>query len=121
MNETELRSVLDRHDVEFIPDRPRSVAEQIRLFRDASLIIGPHGAGFTNLLWCAPRTKIIELFHGGYHPPYYYYLATMLGQSYACWISEREYLPRSHLSCQYRNMYVPPEDLSLCLAGYDPE
>ena len=37
-----------------------SVADQIALFRKARLVFGPHGAGFTNLLFCAPGTVVIE-------------------------------------------------------------
>ena len=35
--------------------------EQIYLFNQASVIIGAHGAAFTNLIFCKPDTKIIEL------------------------------------------------------------
>ena len=35
--------------------------KQIYLFNQASVIIGAHGAAFTNLLFCKPRTKIIEI------------------------------------------------------------
>ena len=32
------------------------------LFRDAEIIIAPHGGGLANLVFCAPGTKVIELF-----------------------------------------------------------
>ncbi len=38
-----------------------SFKEQIRLFSNAKIIIGPHGAAFTNLVFCRPGTKIIEI------------------------------------------------------------
>lgn len=38
-----------------------SVAEQVRLFEDTELIVGPHGAGLTNLLY-ATDTTVVELF-----------------------------------------------------------
>ncbi len=35
--------------------------KQIYLFNQASVIIGAHGAAFTNLIFCKPKTKIIEI------------------------------------------------------------
>ena len=37
------------------------MADQILLFQSAEFIIGPHGAGLANLLFCEPGTKVIEL------------------------------------------------------------
>ena len=39
-----------------------SLADQITLFSEAEAVVGPHGAGFTNLIWCAPDTKVLEFF-----------------------------------------------------------
>jgi len=33
---------------------------QIHLFHNAKIIIGPHGAAFANLAFCKPKTKVIE-------------------------------------------------------------
>ena len=38
-----------------------SFFEQIYLFNNAKIIIGAHGAAFTNLAFCKPNTKIIEI------------------------------------------------------------
>lgn len=38
-----------------------SFDEQIKLFYNAKLIIGSHGAGLTNLMFCRPSTRIIEI------------------------------------------------------------
>ena len=35
--------------------------KQINFFRNAKIIIGPHGAGFANLVFCKKKTKIIEI------------------------------------------------------------
>lgn len=39
-----------------------SVAEQAKIFSSAEMIISPHGAGLTNLIFSKPGTKVIELF-----------------------------------------------------------
>jgi len=38
-----------------------SFKKQINLFNNASIICGPHGASFTNIVFCRPGTKIIEI------------------------------------------------------------
>jgi hypothetical protein len=45
-----------RYDLEAMP-----VAEQIRLFFQAACVVGPHGAGLTNLTFCRPGTKVVEI------------------------------------------------------------
>ena len=35
--------------------------EQIYLFNNAKIIIGPHGAAFSNIIFCKPKTNIIEI------------------------------------------------------------
>jgi hypothetical protein len=39
-----------------------SVAEQIMLFAQAEIVVGEQGSGLTNVLFCRPQTKVIELF-----------------------------------------------------------
>ncbi|HUC79676.1 MAG TPA: glycosyltransferase family 61 protein [Flavisolibacter sp.] len=36
--------------------------EKARLFYDAECIIGPHGGGFTNLLFCSAGCKVVDIF-----------------------------------------------------------
>jgi hypothetical protein len=43
-----------------------TVAEQARLFDEASHIIAPHGAGLTNILFCRPGTILLELHMDSY-------------------------------------------------------
>jgi capsular polysaccharide biosynthesis protein len=38
-----------------------TLTEQIRVFREASLVVGPHGAGLTNIVFCEPGTIVYEL------------------------------------------------------------
>ena len=38
-----------------------SFADQVVLFNNAKEIIGLHGAAFANLVFCKPKTKIIEM------------------------------------------------------------
>ncbi len=48
------------------------VADQIRLFRDAEVVISAHGAGLTNLIYCKTDTAILELLpENGWKPPHF--------------------------------------------------
>lgn len=38
-----------------------TLESHIELFNSASLIIGPHGAGFSNIIYCRERTPIVEI------------------------------------------------------------
>ena len=38
-----------------------TIKEQIKVFAEATHILAAHGAGLTNLLWCAKGTKVIEI------------------------------------------------------------
>jgi len=40
-----------------------TLSEQVKLFKQASHVLAPHGAGLVNTLWCQPGTKIFELQH----------------------------------------------------------
>ncbi|MES2375227.1 MAG: glycosyltransferase family 61 protein [Bacteroidota bacterium] len=81
-NEAEVIKVLKEFNFDIIEDTPKSVAEQITLYKNAKVIIGPHGASYTNIINCQPGTILIELFPAGYYPDYFRSLSTSLGLQY---------------------------------------
>lgn len=83
-NQDEVINLVSQYGFEIIPDTYRTVDEQIRLFREAAVIVTPHGAGLANLIWCNPGTRVIEFFNGSYHRPTFYYLSSLLGLRYGC-------------------------------------
>lgn len=82
VNEDEVIKVLQEFDFEILEDISRSVDDQIDIFHNASVVVGAHGAAFTNLLWCNPGTKVLEFFNSGYTPPFYYFLSQLLDLEY---------------------------------------
>lgn len=60
-----------------------SIEEQIHLFHDAEIVVAPHGAGLTNLIF-SPPIPVIELFSTPWIIPHFYYLAQSLGHNYEC-------------------------------------
>jgi len=81
-NEAYLFALLDRSGFEFIPDNSRALADQIRLFAEASHIVAPHGAALANLIWSSPETRILELANSRYSPDYFKVLAFECGMTY---------------------------------------
>lgn len=57
--------------------------EQMRLLACAAVVAGPHGAGFANLVFCAPGTKVIELLPDELHRPLYGRVASATGCTHA--------------------------------------
>ena len=59
-----------------------SVVEQAELMSRAEVVVGVHGAGFTNLTFCKPGTRVVEIF-GDYIVPCYWALSGVAGLRYA--------------------------------------
>lgn len=60
-----------------------SLLEQMRLFSDAAIVIGQHGAGLTNLLYVPKGTAVVEIFSSPMAaPPHYSNSASLLGLDY---------------------------------------
>ena len=65
------------------------LAEQIGLFRDAVLIVAPHGAGLTNLVYARPGCQLIELQMDTYVHWLFRRLAAVCGVDYDCVIGRQ--------------------------------
>jgi capsular polysaccharide biosynthesis protein len=65
-NEAELVDALAPFGFEVIDPGTLSPAEQVRAFAEAECIVGPHGAGLTNLAFAAPGAAVVELFARDY-------------------------------------------------------
>ncbi|MEM6662130.1 MAG: glycosyltransferase 61 family protein [Pseudomonadota bacterium] len=55
---------------------------QIDAFGAAKTIVAVHGAGLTNLVFCKPGTKVIEIFPGNFIKSTYWNLARQMGLEY---------------------------------------
>jgi hypothetical protein len=82
LNEAELAAALSSHGFRSYVLEDMPLAEQAMLFRRASIVVGPHGAGLTNLLFGGARCRVLELFPGVPYP-HYRWLAGAMGYEYA--------------------------------------
>jgi capsular polysaccharide biosynthesis protein len=81
------------------------------MFRDAKVIIAPHGAALSNLLWCSAGSAVIECFATGYSPPYYRNLAAFTGMTYASVGGTGQ----SHWTGVSSNIHIDIHELDACM------
>ena len=63
LNEHELFNYLKNMGFEIVYPEQMEVDEQVATFANADIVLGQHGAGLTNLCFCKPSTKVIEIFN----------------------------------------------------------
>ena len=80
-NEAELQPLLDAHGFTSIAMEGLTVAQQAELLARADVVMSPHGGALTNMVFCRPGTRIIELLSRHVYP-YYYGLAASCGHLY---------------------------------------
>ena len=80
-------------------------AAQVRLMQETALMLAPHGAGLTNMIFCAPGTHVVEIADTGYPNPNFYALASAMGHPY--WLIDAEGVGPGH--ALDRDLKVAPE------------
>jgi capsular polysaccharide biosynthesis protein len=60
-NEAEVEAHLVQRGFEVVQPGSLSLDEQVRLFREAAVIVAPTGAALTNVAWCRPGTRVIVI------------------------------------------------------------
>lgn len=67
-----------------------SMAEQAVLFNEAEIIVAPHGAGLTNLVFCKKDTRVVEIFPPQWAPACFMALASSVGCNYRHVVAGRD-------------------------------
>jgi hypothetical protein len=62
-NELNVINLLSKYGFEVVTLTGLSLIEQIDLFNGAEVVIGGHGAGLSNIIFCPPGCKVVELTH----------------------------------------------------------
>lgn len=92
VNEVEVRQLLTAQGFKTIFLEELAVLEQIALFSNAEIIVAPHGSGLTNLVFCAPNTKVVEMFSPNYKRTDYWTISQhlelqhyyLVGENFEC-------------------------------------
>jgi capsular polysaccharide biosynthesis protein len=84
VNEAAVIDMLAVRGIEPVSLDGMSISEQVELFRGADMIVSPHGAGLTNIVFCGPRTRVVEVFSPHYVNPCFWKLSSQIeGVDYA--------------------------------------
>lgn len=59
-----------------------SFEEQIRMMSETQVLLAPHGAGLTNIIFCRPGAHVVEIADLGYPNPNFYALASAMDLHY---------------------------------------
>ncbi len=92
-NEQQLFPILRRAGYTIKSMEGMSVLEQAQLLSRADVLVSPHGGALTNMVFCKPGIKVVELF-GRHVYPFYYGLAQMCGHEYHAIVENTEDYPR---------------------------
>lgn len=116
-NENEIIELLKSKDFGIYHLENMSVKEQVELFSSASVVLGAHGAGFSNIYFCSQGTTICELFSQYYHDSSYRILSNVLELKYAYIVGTTDNIKNIHP--QRENMYIDMEQLDTFLGTLD--
>ena len=81
VNEAEVLGALEALGFKAVVLEELSFPEQAELFRNASIVVGPHGAGLANIVFCRVGTVVVEIV-GKFVNASFFTLAASLGLKY---------------------------------------
>lgn len=96
VNEAEVRAALLQRGFEAIALEELSFDDQVATLREARVVIGPHGGGMSNTVFCAAGTRVGEIFAEEYIAPWFWFLANITGVEHHYMIGAAE--PRAELA-----------------------
>lgn len=88
--EKELEGWLKHHGFQVLFLENMGFASQKNVFAEASIVVAPHGAGLSNLVFSRGGTRVIELFERRKVNQCYERLSAVCGLNYASLITEKE-------------------------------
>ena len=88
VHEKEIAKNLLKRGFEAVDCGKLSIQEQAEIFGSADVVVGAHGAALTNLAFCRPGTRVVELFSPKYVNPCYRDLCVAAGLRHAAVIGD---------------------------------
>lgn len=104
LNEDQILGHLEPYGFQAIFLEDLTVQDQLRIFSESVLVVGAHGAGFSNLIACTSQAAIIELLPKPGAFSHYYAMADVLGLSHG-------HLVATHFDSGTDDFTVSPYDL----------
>ena len=84
INENEVWGYLKEKGFEKVILEDLMIEEQAKLFNSAEIILGTHGAGLANLVFCRPGTKVFEFFNPGLLDEAYWFISDQIKLKHKC-------------------------------------
>lgn len=81
-NEAEVLDALAPFGVEVHRLETYAFSQQVRLFAEAELVCGPHGAGFANMIFMPPGSAVVEAMPAGTSAALFVRLAPAVGHAF---------------------------------------
>ncbi|MBT5263805.1 MAG: DUF563 domain-containing protein [Rhodospirillaceae bacterium] len=113
VNAGDVEELLIRYGFEILDPGDLPIPKQFEIFAEATVILGAHGAGLTNILAAPAGCFVIELRHQETLPPYFRILAQLRGLTYRSITCDR--VPNPRLAPRHANMFVPLDTLRAVL------
>ena len=107
VNEPEIWSELERLGYEEVCLEELTFTEQVHLLGEAEVVVGLHGAGLANIVFCPEGSHIVEIVDPAFPSPEYYDLAAACGHHY--WLVLGS--PVGARKPGYHDLYVDPSAL----------
>ena len=82
VNEAEVRERVLARGFEAIALEELRFEEQVQVMSEAGVVLGPHGGGMSNTVFCAAGTRVAEIFSQEYVAPWFWFLANITGVDY---------------------------------------
>jgi capsular polysaccharide biosynthesis protein len=82
VNESEIVEFLTRRGFQTVTFEGLSVRDQAAVMMSCDVIVAPHGGGLSNIVFCSPGTKIIEIFSPELVARYFWRLSNRLHLDY---------------------------------------
>lgn len=112
VNDDEIYPILSQYNFKIVEAETFSFKQQIEIMADAGLILGLHGAGLGNMLFCPKGVHVVEIADIEALPnPHYFAFASALGHKY--WLVNGKTIGKKQPA--YRDFYVNPIQLKKIL------
>jgi capsular polysaccharide biosynthesis protein len=119
-NPAALAATLDRFGIVPVRLETLDCAAQIALFAGAELVVGAHGAGLANIVFCPPGARVVEVFQRAYGTPAYRKLAAALDLGYVPLADPDHDGGPSRAAAKFEDITFPVDLLAEVLAAPQP-
>jgi capsular polysaccharide biosynthesis protein len=112
VNESDLINILHDRNIQIIDFAKHSFLEQVEMMSNCEFLVGPHGAGLSNVMFINSSVKVLELRNeNDNYWNMFFSLSVDLGHDYYYYLCK----PLNYLDSHNSDLFVNPRDFSLLL------